>query len=119
MRCGARCFHLVQSGVTSVQDTDTGGDGDTAHVLKHLGPRDWAGTRGRYSEADYYIETMAKGVAEELAGYDRAETFTCCGKPGRIASHGPFLPRHRTSHCRALPVGRGSGNGRLDPSPTA
>ena len=42
---------------------------------------------------DDYIETMAKGVAEELAGYDRAETFTCCGEPGRIASHGPFLPR--------------------------
>jgi hypothetical protein len=63
--------------VTSVQDTDTGGDGDgdTAHVLKHLGPRDGAGTRGRYSEDDDYIETMAEGVAEELAGYDRAETY--------------------------------------------
>ena len=63
-------FHLAQSGVTSVQvtDTDSGGDGDTAHVPKHLGPRDWAGTRGRYSDADDYIETMAKGVAAELAG---------------------------------------------------
>jgi hypothetical protein len=38
--------------LTSVQDTDTGGDGDTAHVLKHLGPLDWAGARGRHSEAE-------------------------------------------------------------------
>lgn len=52
--------------MTSVKDTDTGGG--PAHVFNPLGPRDWAGTRRRYSETDDYIETMAKGVAEELAG---------------------------------------------------
>ena len=92
-------FHLVASGVASVQDIDTaiaygpglrwallgpflnlhasGGEGGITHVLEHLGPamREWARTLGDYPESDDYIETMAQGVADELAGYDWDETL--------------------------------------------
>ncbi|WP_395403229.1 hypothetical protein ACHMXB_04855 [Arthrobacter sp. UC242_113] len=84
------CPRSVQSGATSVKDTDTGGGTKCSSTWAYS---DLAGTCGRYSEADDDIETMAKGVAEELAGYDWAETFRCCGEAGRIASHRPFLPR--------------------------
>lgn len=90
-------FHLVQSGAVSVADIDTaiahgpglrwallgpflnlhasGGDGGITHVLEHIGPaqREWARTLGEYPETDDYIPVMAKGVQEELEGYDWEE----------------------------------------------
>jgi carnitine 3-dehydrogenase len=92
-------FHLVSTGVTSVEDIDTaisygpglrwallgpflnlhasGGDGGITHVLEHLGPaqREWAKTLGTYPETDDYIPVMAEGVAQELDGYDWSQTL--------------------------------------------
>lgn len=92
-------FHLVQSGVTSVEDIDTaisygpglrwallgpflnlhasGGDGGITHVLEHIGPaqREWARTLGTYPETDDYIPVMAEGVEAELANYDWSQTL--------------------------------------------
>lgn len=92
-------FHLVQSGVTSVEDIDTaisygpglrwallgpflnlhasGGDGGITHVLEHIGPsqREWARTLGSYPETDDYISVMADGVAAELESYNWSETL--------------------------------------------
>lgn len=89
-------FHLVETGVASVEDVDTavsygpglrwallgpfltmhagGGDGGITHFLEHLGPamRNWAGDLGQYPETDEYIGTMAQGVAAELEGRDWA-----------------------------------------------
>ena len=46
-------------------------------MLEHLGPamREWARTLGAYPETDDYIELMANGVEEELAGYDWEQTL--------------------------------------------
>ncbi|GAB3273333.1 3-hydroxyacyl-CoA dehydrogenase NAD-binding domain-containing protein [Sinomonas notoginsengisoli] len=90
-------FHLVATGVASVEDVDTavsygpglrwallgpfltmhagGGDGGITHFLEHLGPamRDWARDLGEYPETDDYIGTMADGVSAELEGRDWAE----------------------------------------------
>lgn len=92
-------FHLVDSGVASVEDVDTaisegpglrwallgpflnlhasGGDGGITHMLEHLGPamREWARTLGDYPTTDDYIPVMAQGVSEELSGYDWDETL--------------------------------------------
>lgn len=92
-------FHLVQSGVTSVEDIDTaisygpglrwallgpflnlhasGGDGGITHVLEHIGPaqREWARTLGTYPETDDYIPVMAEGVAAEPKNYNWSETL--------------------------------------------
>lgn len=91
-------FHLVGTGVASVEDIDTaiaygpglrwallgpflnlhasGGDGGITHVLEHIGPaqREWARTLGEYPETDDYIPVMADGVDEQLAGLDWSET---------------------------------------------
>ena len=55
----------------------SGGAGGITHVLKHIGPsqRVWAADLGAYPETDDYIEPCANGVAEELEGYDFAETL--------------------------------------------
>jgi carnitine 3-dehydrogenase len=87
-------FYLVESEVASVRDIDTaisngpglrwallgpflnlhasGGDGGITQLLRSLGPgmREFARTLGDYPATDDYIEVMADGVAEELAGYD-------------------------------------------------
>jgi carnitine 3-dehydrogenase len=87
-------FYLVESEVASVRDIDTaisngpglrwallgpflnlhasGGDGGIIQLLRSLGPgmREFARTLGDYPATDDYIEVMADGVAEELAGYD-------------------------------------------------
>ncbi|GAA4282486.1 3-hydroxyacyl-CoA dehydrogenase NAD-binding domain-containing protein [Brevibacterium daeguense] len=92
-------FHLVSSGVASVEDIDTavaygpglrwallgpflnlhasGGDGGITHVLEHIGPaqREWARTLGTYPETDDYIPVMAEGVDRELEGYDWPQTL--------------------------------------------
>lgn len=92
-------FHLVQSGVASVEDIDTaisygpglrwallgpflnlhasGGEGGITHVLEHLGPaqREWARTLGTYPETDDYIPVMAEGVDRELTDVDWAQTL--------------------------------------------
>jgi hypothetical protein len=45
------------------------------HTLQHLGPamRKWARDLGVDPAADDYIRPVAKGVAEELKGYDFEE----------------------------------------------
>jgi carnitine 3-dehydrogenase len=92
-------FHLVSTGVTSVEDIDTaisygpglrwallgpflnlhasGGDGGITHVLEHIGPaqREWARTLGTYPETDDYIPVMAAGVTAELDSYDWTQTL--------------------------------------------
>lgn len=90
---------LVEEGVASVADIDTaiahgpglrwsllgpflnlhasGGAGGVSHVLEHLGPaqREWARDLGSYPETDDYIAPIAKGVDEELSGYEFAQTL--------------------------------------------
>ena len=92
-------FSLVERGVASVEDIDTaisygpglrwallgpflnlhasGGLGGITHTLQHLGPaqREWARDLGTYPETDDYIAPIAKGVEEELKGYDFAATL--------------------------------------------
>ena len=88
---------LVQRGIASVEAIDaaiaygpglrwallgpflnlhaSGGPGGVKHVLQHLGPaqREWAKDLGTYPENDDYIETIAKGVDEELIPYEFTE----------------------------------------------
>lgn len=90
---------LVERGVATVEDIDTaisygpglrwallgpflnlhasGGPGGITHVLEHIGPaqREWARDLGAYPETDDYIAPIAKGVDEELKGYDFARTL--------------------------------------------
>lgn len=92
-------FSLVERGVATVEDIDTaiahgpglrwallgpflnlhasGGADGIAHTLQHLGPaqREWARDLGTYPETDDYIDTVAKGVDEQLEGYDFAATL--------------------------------------------
>jgi carnitine 3-dehydrogenase len=85
-------FYLVESGVATVRDIDmaisngpglrwallgpflnlhaSGGDGGITRVLQRFAMRELARTLGDYPATDDYIEVMAEGVADELAGYD-------------------------------------------------
>lgn len=92
-------FSLVERGVATVEDIDTaisygpglrwallgpflnlhasGGPGGITHVLEHIGPaqREWARDLGAYPETDDYIAPIAKGVDQELEGYDFSQTL--------------------------------------------
>jgi carnitine 3-dehydrogenase len=92
-------FSLVERGVASVADIDaaisngpglrwallgpflnlhaSGGAAGIAHMQAHLGPaqREWAADLGRFPANDDYIEPLARGVEEELQGFDFAQTL--------------------------------------------
>jgi len=90
-------YHLVEQGVVSVADLDaaiangpglrwallgpmatqhlSGGGLGLRHVLEHLGPAqvDWWADLGSPELTPELIETLARGVDDELAGDDQAE----------------------------------------------